>query len=264
VKKIPGVEERSPVGWIARGVLIELIRRKDVYVLGLLMMVFSMGALLVRFSGTLKPATGTFLLNLGLSLAHLFAHALTLLLAVRQIPSEMENRTLYPILARPVTRGEVIFGKWLACVGSGFLAYGLFFLMVWGTVPRLEAYSASLLGQTVVLQGTSLALTAAWAVLLSFWVPRGVALLILAGLVLVGNTLAGFVRSVFSGRAPAPVADWLLLYLPDFAKLNVTTRYTDGMSAIPPGMFAGLLVYGAMFTGVGLALSCLIFRRRSL
>ena len=35
--------------------------------------------------------------------------------AARQIPVERESRTLFPLLAKPVTRGQVIMGKFLGC-----------------------------------------------------------------------------------------------------------------------------------------------------
>ena len=54
----------------------------------------------------------------------------------RQIPAERENRTIFPLLAKPVTRGQVILGKfagcWLAC-GLALVVFYLFFGVVSGT-----------------------------------------------------------------------------------------------------------------------------------
>jgi MFS family permease len=48
----------------------------------------------------------------------------------RQIPAERENRTLLPLLAKPLTRTQLIFGKflgcWLAC-GLALLCFYVFF-----------------------------------------------------------------------------------------------------------------------------------------
>ena len=41
----------------------------------------------------------------------------------RQIPAERESRTIFPLLAKPVRRGELIVGKFLGC----WLACGRFF-----------------------------------------------------------------------------------------------------------------------------------------
>ena len=35
--------------------------------------------------------------------------------AARQIPVERENRTIFPLLAKPVTRTQLLVGKFLGC-----------------------------------------------------------------------------------------------------------------------------------------------------
>ena len=250
--------------WIGRGVVIELIRRKDAYVLGLLMLVFCVGALAVRLSGVHNPAAGTFILNLGMTLAYVFAHMVTLLLAARQIPTEIENRTIYPILARPVARRDILLGKWVACACSGTMAYAVFFLMVWLTAPHLESYSTSLLMQTLVLQVASIGLTASLGLLLSLLVPKGVAILLLGILLFFNSMLVGFGQSIASTRVIEPVVNWVLLYPPDFSKLNLTTRYTDGIGAVSGGVFVGLIVHALFYAVAGLYISHLVFRKRPL
>src|SRR5207249_1831873 len=53
--------------------------------------------------------------------------------SARQIPAECENRTIFPLLAKPVTRWQVVLGKfagcWLAC-GIALLVFYLFFALV--------------------------------------------------------------------------------------------------------------------------------------
>ena len=56
--------------------------------------------------------------------------------AARQIPAERENRTIFPLLAKPVTRGQVIAWKFLGC----WLAAGIGFAGVLIVVgPKLSA-----------------------------------------------------------------------------------------------------------------------------
>ena len=53
--------------------------------------------------------------------------------AARQIPAERENRTIFPLLAKPVTRGQCCSGKFLGCWLATCLclvAFYLFFGMV--------------------------------------------------------------------------------------------------------------------------------------
>jgi ABC-type transport system involved in multi-copper enzyme maturation permease subunit len=49
----------------------------------------------------------------------------------RQIPAERESRTIYPLLAKPVGRGEFVVGKFLGCwLASGICCWLLFFFAV--------------------------------------------------------------------------------------------------------------------------------------
>ena len=250
--------------WIGRGVAIELIRRKDLYVLFLLMAVFVVGALAVNLVGIDNPSTATFLLNLGLTLAYVFAHVLTLLLAARQLPTEIENRTIYPLLARPISRETLLLGKWGACTACGVLVFVPLFLMGWIAVPKLEAYDPALLVQALALQVVSLGLTAALALGLSLVVQKGVAIALTGGLLFFGHSLFGFIQSVIAENRFSTIFRWLTLYVPDFSKLSLLTRYTDGVGAVSITTFAGLLVYGTLFSIVTLAFSSLAFRRRAL
>ena len=250
--------------WIARGVFIELTRRKDLYVFGLLIIVFCIGALAMSVAGVKNPATGTFLLNLGMTLAYVFAHILTLLLAARQIPSEMESRTIYPILARPIARTDLLLGKWFASTLCGILAYVAFFLLVWIATPRLEAYSFPLLVQSALLQTTSLGLTAALAILMSLLIPKGLTVVLLGAAVFGGNMLLGIVQSAAAGKAMEALARWFTLYLPDFSKLNLTTRYTDGIKPLSGSVFLGLVTHGVFYIVAALGIGHIVFRRRPL
>jgi ABC-type Na+ efflux pump permease subunit len=55
---------------------------------------------------------------------------ITITTTARQIPMERESRTIFPLLAKPVTRTQVILGKflgcWLAC-GIALVAFYVFF-----------------------------------------------------------------------------------------------------------------------------------------
>ena len=249
---------------IGGGVVIELTRRKDVYVLLFLMGLFLMVTLAVRLVGVEQAATGTFLLNLGMTLAVHAAHVLTLLLAARQVPDELENRTLYPLLAKPVRRDTLLLAKWLACALCGSLVLGVLMLLGWGPAPRLETYSALTLFQALALLPLSLALLAALALALSLFVPRGTALLAAGGLYFAGPPLLALLHDRAAGVAqPVPLA-WLAAYLPDFAKLNLVTRYTDGIGPLPASTFTGLAAYAAVFTIVLLTAAICRFRRRPL
>jgi ABC-type transport system involved in multi-copper enzyme maturation permease subunit len=239
---------------VIRATLLEALRRKDAWVLGILMGAYALVALGARLGGGTDASAATFMLNLGLSLSVLFAHLLTVLLAGRQFPDEIENRTLYPLLARPVTRRSLLLGKWIAGGLVGLVTLAAFALLAWGVAPRAQAMSPLTGMQFFAALPFSLFWASALAILLSLWLPRASALS--AGLVLVmlGERLATWTRDV-------PVLAHLL---PRFGALNLATRLTDGAPPLAGGEFLVLILYATVWTLLCVELSIHLFQRRGL
>src|SRR5437667_9158917 len=113
---------------VASVVVKELYRRKDFYVLFVLTAVITllMGAL--NFFNDDKIVR--YLKEICLLLISISALVIAVGTSARQIPSERENRTVFPLLAKPITRGQLIAGKflgcWLAC-GLALIVFYLFF-----------------------------------------------------------------------------------------------------------------------------------------
>ena len=122
---------------LAGVVIKELYRRKDFYVL------FVLTALITLLLGSVNffndPNIVRYLKDICLLLIWISSLVIAITTAARQIPAERENRTIFPLLAKPVTRGQVILGKftgcWLAC-GFALLVFYLFFTIVSGTRER--------------------------------------------------------------------------------------------------------------------------------
>lgn len=259
----PGPSETRSALLVARGVFIELVRRKDLYVLGLLVGCFALAMTVVRGGGIEQPSTGTFLLNLGMTLAVMCAHILTLLLAVRQFPQEIEGRTLHPLLARPLERRTLVLGKWFACALGGFGALLILLLLGVAPVPRMETYDTVLLVQFLLLQAGSLAMLAALGIGLSLVVNKALLIVVLGALVFLGGRIGPLFEHMSTGTVQA-VGGWLVAYLPDFSKFNLVTRYTDGIGPVPWLQWAGLAAYALLFTVLGLTVGVRALQRRVL
>ena len=117
------------------GVVIkELYRRKDFYVLFVLTAVITLVMGSVSFFNDTRMVR--YVKDIALLLIWISALAIAIATTARQIPAERENRTIFPLLAKPVTRWQVILGKfagcWLAC-GLALIVLYLFFVIVSGT-----------------------------------------------------------------------------------------------------------------------------------
>src|SRR5436305_671321 len=119
---------------LASVVIKELNRRKDFYVLFVLTAVITLVMASVRFFHDEHIAR--YLKEICLLLIWVSSLVIAIATTARQIPAERENRTIFPLLAKPVSRGQVIAGKflgcWLAC-GLALVVFYLFFGVVSGS-----------------------------------------------------------------------------------------------------------------------------------
>ena len=153
-------------------VVLELLRRKDLSVVATLVIVFSLFAILFRIAGIENDSTATFVLNLGLDLVHYATHTLVILVACRQLPDEIEKRTVYPLLAKPVRREWVILSRVLSIAACGMAVWIVLGALCWIVAPKREAYDPALLVQMGVVSFASIGMVTSMTVFLSLALSR--------------------------------------------------------------------------------------------
>src|ERR1051325_9604652 len=94
-------------------VIKELYRRKDFYVLFILTALITLVLGSVNFFGEAKIAR--YLKEICLLLIWIAGLVIAITTTARQIPSRRENRAIFPLLAKAVTRQQLILGKFLGC-----------------------------------------------------------------------------------------------------------------------------------------------------
>ena len=113
---------------VAGVVIKELYRRKDFYVLFIVTILICL--IMASINIYDNAIIVGYLKEICLDLIWACSLVVAITTAARQIPAERENRTLLPLLAKPLTRVELILGKflgcWLAC-GLALLCFYLFF-----------------------------------------------------------------------------------------------------------------------------------------
>lgn len=113
------------VSWV---VLKESIRRKDFYVL------FVVTAVITLVMGSVNffhdDQIVRYLKEICLLLIWIATLVIAITMAARQIPAERESRTIFPLLAKPITRTEVLLGKFFGCwiaLAVALVAFYIFF-----------------------------------------------------------------------------------------------------------------------------------------
>jgi ABC-type Na+ efflux pump permease subunit len=251
------------IGAIAGLAVRELFRRKDVYVALILG-----GALLTPLAGVnLFGVEGIvrYLREVALLLVWIFAVAVTVPTAARQVTRELERRTIYPLLAKPVSVAEFVAGAYLGAVlatGACLLLLYALFLLLCG-MKEGNWWPAGI-GQACLLHlafvGLLSALAIAGALLFSPGANLTLCYLGAVGMLLVGERLGDVARD--TGGA-AGFTLWLLyLCLPHLEFFDLRLRVIHDWGGLPPGVVALLLAYAGLYTLCLLALATWQLRRK--
>lgn len=106
--------------------------------------------------------------DLGLSGISLLGILVTLLVGTSLVAKEIERRTIYNLLSRPIARPHYLLGKWIGMIAALWVVTGGLGLALWALLlARGFAPNALSLLQAVYLAGLELALVAALAVMFS-------------------------------------------------------------------------------------------------
>ncbi|MBU6410571.1 MAG: ABC transporter permease subunit, partial [Verrucomicrobia bacterium] len=149
---------------LAGVVIKELYRRKDFYVLFVITIIIClvMGSMNVFNDNEIVR----YIKDIALLLIWISSLVIAITATARQIPAEKENRTLLPLLAKPLTRTQLILGKFFGCwavCGLMLVCFYLFFGLLsatrehqWPLLHYLQAASLHWVMLGVVISFTLL------------------------------------------------------------------------------------------------------------
>jgi len=250
---------------VAWTVWMELLRKKDVYILLILL-----GALLLTLVSLNIFGLGgiiRYVKDIGLLFSWGFGWILAIHVASRELPQEEERGTIFPLLARPVTRGEILLGKWLGNWSIVVCATLLFYLLVVGVVMGMGGTMNPVsLIQGFLLHSMVLGILTAIALAFSTRLNRDAAatlsfVLTGAAFLIVPNIPAFLAQQKgISGTA------LLLLYqlMPHFELFDMRKRIVHDFGPAPWGACAIIFVYGLLWIALLLAIAWLAYRKKLL
>jgi Cu-processing system permease protein len=251
---------------LAGVVILELYRRKDFYVLFVLTALITLAAGSVEFFH--DPNIVRYAKDLCLLLIWTSALLITIATAARQIPAERESRTIFPLLAKPVTRGQVVLGKFLGCwLASGItlVVFYLFFAVVTGSREHYWPVLDYL--QAILLQWIMLGIVTAMTLLGSviFAAPSStvtILFVLVAGILFLGrhlNTVA-----LHNTEPLRSIIYTIYFIIPHLELFDVRERVVNDWGLVN-WLDCGLAtLYAAAYTALFLLLTWLVFRRKSL
>jgi ABC-type transport system involved in multi-copper enzyme maturation permease subunit len=207
------------------------------------------------------------LINLGLTAVSVFGIVIAIFIGIGLVSKEIDKRTLYTVLARPVRRWEFILGKFLGLVGTLvvntlFMAIGFFAALLY-LVHRFQPGDAYLLVALYFIVLQFVVVTALALLFSSFSSPLLSAVFAFA-LFIIG-TFAEDLRS-FAALVHGPAgwiatgAAWLV---PNFAALNVISSVAHA-KPVTGALIAYNTGYALLYAAAAVSTAALIFEHRNL
>jgi ABC-type transport system involved in multi-copper enzyme maturation permease subunit len=214
--------------------------------------------------------------DLGLAAISLFGVAIAVFIGIGLVWKEVDKRSIYSILAKPVRRSEFVLGKYLGLVLTLLVNvvvmtlafYAVLGFMQWRTDPLLRAawtvpaVDVHLL-PAIGLIAIELSLVTALALLFSTFSSPFLSAALTVGLWIAGQ-FAADLRNL-GELLPSPAAGWMAravsYLLPDFAAFDVKSQVVYGQ-AVDAQYFMLTSAYGVTYLTLTLLVAVLIFSRR--
>ena len=245
---------------IARNTFKEVLRDKVFYNLFVFALLMIGSALLL---GTLTIGEQSKIIkDIGLASIDLFGVLIAIFVGVGLISKEIEKRTIYTIIAKPVHRYQFLLGRFAGLVFTMWVNTAVMLvafcviLIVGGTSPDsglMKAVGLMTVAQLIVLSAAMLFSTFTTPTLSGIFT---LALYVIGELTpdlkTLSEKLSGVSRGLLSGS---------YYLLPNLALFNVKGEAVHGVQ-ITAGYMLTAIGYGVSYAAAVLLLSCFVFQRR--
>src|SRR5579884_1897407 len=224
---------------IARHTFKQSVRDKVLY--NLIVFAFLLIGASILFGKISVDIQRIILVNLGLSAISIFGLLIAIFIGVSLVWREIDRRTLYNILSKPVARWEFVLGKYLGLlltllVNTAIMAAGFYLALIVGVALLFSCIS-------------SLTLSA----VLTFCI------------FIIGNLLADirWFGSETHSTLVSAITTFLYYLLPNFSLFNVIGSAAHG-DRIPGHLLISRSLYALLYAAILVSASILIFEEREL
>lgn len=255
----------SRIGTIARNAFREAVRDRVLYNLVLFVLLLTAGAI---FLGELSGGQeAKIIVDLGLSSILLFGVFIAIFVGVGLVHKEIERRTIYAILSKPIGRGEFLLGKYLGLcltllvnvvvMGAGVSLALLYVRRGWD--PLIVS-----IWPAILLIYLELAILTAVALLFSSFSSPALSALLTFFVFIAGHFSADL--KTFAASLGGTAARWfftgLYYLLPNFANYSQITPAAHGYAPSATTLLIAVL-YATLYAAVVLAAGTLVFNQRN-
>ena len=208
------------------------------------------------------------IISLGLTAVSVIGLFIAIFIGVGLVSKEMDKRTLYALLAKPVKRWEFLLGKFAGLVmtltvNTAAMALGLY-AALWTVKHSLEKTDGYVL-VAIYLLLLKLALIVALAMLFSCFTTPFLAILFTAGIYVAGvfATDLRTMQTLQMATATTKFLHILSYVLPNFENFNVMGAVAHDR-AVPASLVGDATLYAVVYGGIVLTLAAVVFSKRNL
>jgi ABC-type transport system involved in multi-copper enzyme maturation permease subunit len=249
------------IATIAANTVREAIRHRVLYtLLFFALLLIGTGMLLSTLSYVERERI---LQNVGFASIRLFGVAIAIFVGIGLVHREVDRRTIYTILSKPLSRSEFLLGKYLGLVATLWLQLAIMSAAFLGFSAIAGAAVTGAHAAALALAGVELALIVAIAIFFSAFTTPMLASLFSCGLFAIGHLSRDLRELGLRSTEPAvrAVTQFLHRVLPDLSSFDLGTQAVHQLPLTASDVVFPLL-YAIGYVTVLLVAASLVFERR--
>lgn len=201
--------------------------------------------------------------DLGLASSSVFGTFIAIFLGITLVSKEIERRTIYAIIPKPISRPAFLLGKYVGLVLTLMVTVGVMALLVFFLSWLVDGTLTPTLLVAAGVDFVALMIVTAVALLFStFSTPTLSAIFTMAIFVIgrLSGDLTAFAEQ-FADPTFRGLIGVMYLILPDLGRFQIGSRVVHGLPILPTEIGMAV-VYGGAYIGFLLLLAMSIFQRR--
>ena len=249
------------IGVIAWNSFRETLRDKLLYNL-LLFALFLIGGSVVLGELTIYEQK-KIVMDMGLAAINLMGVIIAVFVGIGLVSKEIERRTIYTIMARPISRFQFILGKYCGLALTLFVNVGVMVLVFFATLFMDQILVPMALFQAIGLIFVELLLVTAIALFFSTFTSATLSAMLTLGFYVIGHLSTDLkgLADKSSHDGVRQVIEGLYYLCPNFELLNIKGQAAAGVS-VAWTYQAWAMSYGMLYAAALVAAACLVFQRR--
>lgn len=250
---------------IARNVLLESLRKKDFYVFLIFLLVLAVYLANANFFDI--TGISRYLKEISLELTYLFSLIITITFSAKLLPAELESKTIYPLLAKPVSRGQVVTGKFIGACFVSILCFSIFYFLV-GIITSIkgEGFAYDMYLQGYLLWVLGLALIASMVVFISLHLTVSANITLSFCIYFLMSWFGPHLKemALVSQQTSNIMLSILYYLLPHFEFYDMRTRLVHMWDPIPAFIIISLIIYTSLYVALFISLAAISFKKKVL